>query len=141
VDFLEGKSLYRADPRSGSTSPTGSGSVNATREVIISAGTFNTPQVLKLSGIGPKQELQHFKIPVLVNLPGVATNLQDRYETTVVGQDNHRLCHHVQVYFYANDARSHALLNGENGIDAITKGLMERMELQSVLLRSLGGRW
>lgn len=86
VDFLDGQSLYGADPRSGSASPTGSGSVNATREVIISAGTFNTPQLLKLSGIGPKSELEKFGIPVLVDLPGVGTNLQDRYETTVVGQ-------------------------------------------------------
>lgn len=80
VDFLDGQSLYRADLRSGSASPTGSGSVNATREVIISAGAFNTPQLLKLSGIGPAQELQQFNIPVLVDLPGVGTNLQDRYE-------------------------------------------------------------
>jgi choline dehydrogenase len=85
VDFLDGQSLYRADLRSGSASIVGSGSVNATREVILSAGTFNTPQLLKLSGIGPKAELEQFNIPVLVDLPGVGTNLQDRYENTVVG--------------------------------------------------------
>jgi choline dehydrogenase len=54
--------------------------------VIISAGSFNTPQLLKLSGIGPKKELESFDIPVLVDLPGVGTNLQDRYEATVVGK-------------------------------------------------------
>ncbi|RFU33001.1 hypothetical protein B7463_g3332, partial [Scytalidium lignicola] len=86
VDFLDGQSLYRADPRAGSASPTGSGSVNATREVILSAGSFNTPQLLKLSGIGPAAELQKFNIPVLVDLPGVGSNLQDRYENTVVGK-------------------------------------------------------
>lgn len=86
VDFLDGHSLYRADLRANNTSPTGSGSVNATREVIISAGTFNTPQLLKLSGIGPQSELDEFGIPVLVDLPGVGTNLQDRYENTIVGE-------------------------------------------------------
>ncbi|KPM41730.1 hypothetical protein AK830_g4837 [Neonectria ditissima] len=86
VDFLEGASLYRADPRSGSAKTSGSGSVNVDREVIVSAGAFNTPQLLKLSGIGPKKELASFDIPVVVDLPGVGTNMQDRYEATVIGK-------------------------------------------------------
>lgn len=86
VDFLQGKSLYRADPRSGSATAGKPGSINATREVILSAGTFNTPQLLKLSGVGPKEELQKFNIPVLVDLPGVGKNMQDRYETSVIGK-------------------------------------------------------
>lgn len=52
----------------------------------MAAGAFNTPQLLKLSGIGPKAELQSFNIPVVVDLPGVGTNLQDRYETTIIGK-------------------------------------------------------
>lgn len=86
VDFLDGRSLYRADPRSASSSAGTPGAVNATREVILSAGAFNTPQLLKLSGIGPASELSLFSIPVVVNLPGVGTNLQDRYETGLVGK-------------------------------------------------------
>ncbi|KAJ5288688.1 hypothetical protein N7478_001718 [Penicillium angulare] len=87
VEYLRGQSLYRADPRAPTTSSTGiPGSVNATREVILSAGSFNTPQLLKLSGIGPKGELSKFGIKTLVNLPGVGANLQDRYETGVVGK-------------------------------------------------------
>lgn len=83
---MEGSYLYRADPRSGSATVTGSGSVNASREVILAAGAFNTPQLLKLSGIGPQAELESFDIPVIVDLPGVGTNMQDRYEATVVGK-------------------------------------------------------
>ncbi|KAF3920598.1 hypothetical protein ABW21_db0202031 [Orbilia brochopaga] len=84
VEFLDGKSLYRADPRSGSASPGNAGRVTVTREVILSAGAFNTPQLLKLSGVGPKAELERFNIPVISDLPGVGTNLQDRYEIGVV---------------------------------------------------------
>lgn len=78
VDFVTGQSLYRADPRSGDVGSGVAGSVNATAEVIISAGAFNTPQLLKLSGVGPKEELSSFGIPSIVDLPGVGTNLQDR---------------------------------------------------------------
>ncbi len=86
VDFLTGNSLYRADPRSGGAPAGTPGSVNASREVILSAGAFNTPQLLKLSGVGPADELKSLSIPVLVDLPGVGTNLQDRYETSLVGK-------------------------------------------------------
>lgn len=86
VDFLDGKSLYSADPRWSSSNAGTPGSVNASKEVIISAGTFNTPQILKLSGIGPKKELAALGIPLLADLPGVGTNLQDRYEVGVIGE-------------------------------------------------------
>jgi choline dehydrogenase len=85
VDFLDGESLYSADPRAAGAKGT-PGSVNATREVIISAGTFNTPQILKLSGIGPKAELEKFNISVIVDLPGVGANLQDHYEISTVSK-------------------------------------------------------
>lgn len=58
--------------------------LRASREVILCGGAFNTPQLLKLSGIGPKEELQRHGIDVRVDLPGVGTNLQDRYEVPVV---------------------------------------------------------
>lgn len=57
-----------------------------TNELIVAGGTFNTPQLLKLSGVGPKAELNAFNIPVVVDLPGVGGNMQDRYEVTVVGK-------------------------------------------------------
>lgn len=51
--------------------------LTAKREVIVSAGAIHTPQLLKLSGVGPAVELQNLLIPVMVDLPGVGTNLQD----------------------------------------------------------------
>ncbi|CZR62735.1 related to glucose dehydrogenase [Phialocephala subalpina] len=86
VQYLDGVGLYSTTPSSAAGNPTGNGSLYATREVIISAGAYNTPQLLKLSGIGPKAELQQFDIPVVFDSPGVGTNLQDRYETAVVSK-------------------------------------------------------
>jgi choline dehydrogenase len=60
------------------------GTALAGKEVIISAGTFNTPQLLKLSGIGPADELRRLGIPIVVYLPGVGENLQDRYENSII---------------------------------------------------------
>ena len=86
VDYLAGKSLYRADTRASRDDVDGvPGSVNARREVIVAGGTFNTPQILKLSGIGPASELRSHGIPVVRDLPGVGGNLQDRYEVGIAG--------------------------------------------------------
>jgi choline dehydrogenase len=54
--------------------------VRARREVIISAGPINSPQLLKLSGVGPQAELAALGIPVVHDLPGVGENLQDHLE-------------------------------------------------------------
>ena len=51
----------------------------ATREVIISAGTINSPQLLQLSGIGHPQKLQSLGINAQHALPGVGENLRDHY--------------------------------------------------------------
>lgn len=51
--------------------------VNATKEVVLSCGTIGSPQVLLLSGIGPKDELDRHKITQHHNLPGVGKNLQE----------------------------------------------------------------
>ncbi len=54
--------------------------VRADREVILSAGSIASPQLLKLSGIGPAAELQQHGIAVVKDLPGVGENLQDHLE-------------------------------------------------------------
>ncbi|MBL8951340.1 MAG: GMC family oxidoreductase, partial [Myxococcaceae bacterium] len=56
----------------------------ASREVILSAGVFNTPQLLMLSGIGERAQLEQHGIAPVAEVPGVGKNLQDRYEAPVV---------------------------------------------------------
>jgi choline dehydrogenase len=51
--------------------------VFASQEVILAAGAVHSPQLLQLSGIGPSGILNSFGIPVLEDLPGVGSNLQD----------------------------------------------------------------
>ncbi len=50
------------------------------RELILSGGPINSPQLLKLSGVGPAAELREFNLPVIHDLPGVGENLQDHLE-------------------------------------------------------------
>ncbi|KAK1911683.1 hypothetical protein P3342_012987 [Pyrenophora teres f. teres] len=64
VEFLDGQYLYKASPKSGGASGT-PGSATASREVIVAGGTYNSPQLLKLSGVGPSDELKKFNIPLL----------------------------------------------------------------------------
>lgn len=55
----------------------------ATKEVILSGGAINTPQLLMLSGVGDASVLSEHNIPVVANLPGVGKNLQDHLEVYI----------------------------------------------------------
>lgn len=50
----------------------------ATKEVLLAAGAVHTPQILQLSGVGPKRLLQKFKIDMVADLPGVGANFHDQ---------------------------------------------------------------
>ncbi|TFK46071.1 alcohol oxidase [Heliocybe sulcata] len=49
----------------------------ARKQVVLSAGAIHTPQILMLSGIGPAEQLKQHSIPVVIDLPGVGSNLLD----------------------------------------------------------------
>lgn len=51
--------------------------LSATKEVILTAGTFHSPQLLQISGIGAREHLEALSIPVVADIPGVGQNLQD----------------------------------------------------------------
>lgn len=65
VMYWKGGQLKRADVRG---------------EIILSAGTIGSPQILQLSGIGPGAHLQEFAIKVVHDLEGVGANLQDHFQ-------------------------------------------------------------
>jgi choline dehydrogenase len=85
VFYREGRRLYRA-----AAQPRGQAGeekfVSARREIILAGGTFNSPQLLMLSGVGDAQHLAEHGIATVKDLPGVGRNLQDRYEIGVVNR-------------------------------------------------------
>ncbi len=76
VEFMTGKNLTQQ--------------VRARKEVILSAGAFQSPQLLMLSGIGPVDTLRSVGIPVKKELPGVGQNLQDHVFTGISSLSSQR---------------------------------------------------
>jgi choline dehydrogenase-like flavoprotein len=97
VEYRLGKRLYEADPEAEKHPGAAQDRRDAAkivrvypkREVIVSCGAFNTPQLLMLSGIGPADQLRSIEaangkpFPVRVVREGVGRNLQDRYEVAL----------------------------------------------------------
>jgi len=57
--------------------------IGCTSEIVLCGGSINSPQLLMLSGIGPKEHLMDLKIPLVHDLPGVGKNLQDHLTVNV----------------------------------------------------------
>lgn len=81
--------------------------VRAANEVILTAGSYVSPKLLMLSGIGPEEELARHGIKTRVNLPGVGSNLQDHHE--------------VPVSAYTNG--KHGYFGEEQGVKMVVNGL------------------
>lgn len=70
--------------------------VFAKREVILSAGAIGTPHLLMLSGIGPRDNLEHVGVPVIKDAPGVGRNLQDHI---AIGGLSFRIDHEISLIY------------------------------------------
>jgi choline dehydrogenase-like flavoprotein len=75
-------------------------------EVLMAAGSYNTPKILMLSGIGPAAHLSSMGVKVIHDLPGVGENLQDHHEVPVVAATN------GHFGYYGEDKGFRALWNG-----------------------------
>ncbi|MCL6705946.1 GMC family oxidoreductase N-terminal domain-containing protein [Pseudomonas sp. R2.Fl] len=64
----------------------GEGVVRADREVILSSGAIGSPRLLMLSGIGPADHLKSVGVPVVLDQPGVGSNLQDHLDLFVIAE-------------------------------------------------------
>ncbi|PWY96627.1 oxidoreductase [Aspergillus sclerotioniger CBS 115572] len=110
--------------------------IKATREVILSAGVFHTPQLLELSGIGDREVLSSLGIPVVVENSGVGRNLQNHLMSVLPCPLNKvpeledvasgvkalafvRLDEEVQADLAAR------FLSGEQGPDKVLRGILE----------------
>ena len=60
--------------------------VHARREVILCAGTLNSPKLLQLSGVGPGALLREHGVPVVADLPGVGDNLRDHFTVRIAAR-------------------------------------------------------
>jgi choline dehydrogenase-like flavoprotein len=58
--------------------------LHARREVVLSAGALQSPQILQLSGVGAGSELQALGVPVVHDLPGVGRHLHDHLDSIIV---------------------------------------------------------
>lgn len=103
--------------------------VRARKEVILSAGAFGSPQLLMLSGVGPKDHLHEKAIPLVCDLPGVGENLQDHID---------------YVYAYHGPSHSDTFGLSLRGMFRVLKGLLQWLTKRKGLMTSViveSGAW
>ena len=71
----------------------------ARREIVLCCGTFDTPKLLLLSGIGPSQHLDEMGIPVKVQLAGVGEHLLDHPEGVIIWEAKHPVSDETTQYW------------------------------------------
>jgi choline dehydrogenase len=134
VEYLSGERLYRAHGQP-SLEAGERRTIRPSREVLLCGGAFNTPQLLMLSGIGPRDALERHGIAVRVDLPGVGQNLQDRYEVSVVNRMNFEAWGVLEgARFVRGDRQYRQWAEGREGVYGTNGGVL------GLITRSSPGR-
>ena len=107
--------------------------VRTSGEVLLASGAFVSPQILMLSGIGPAEQLRGLDIPVVADLPGVGSNLQDHAAVSVDVET-----HGIEGYSGQHSGLRHAPQRG--GIPAVPQRPCGEQRSGSVLVPCAGGR-
>lgn len=114
----QGKRLLRVDDAHRADTPFEEVLYRARKEVILSAGTFASPQTLMLSGVGPRAQLEEFKIPVVVDAPDVGRNLVDHLEVGLV----HEMCAERIVWRYQACLALNSIADEQKRLAAVPPG-------------------
>lgn len=125
--------------------------LTATREIVLSAGTINSPQLLMLSGIGAGEALRTQGIEVVHHLPGVGANLQDHVSVGITAHDKSRSSMALNWRTFAKMAVAgarYALIRGgpfssnaaEAGGFIRTQPGLDRPDVQLTLVVGMKGR-
>jgi len=161
VEGVVGDHLYEASPLQQPVPANAEVRLFTRGEVVLCGGSFNTPQLLMLSGIGDGSHLAEHGIQFLcgadgkpmsegrfdekgdalphapvINLPGVGSNLQDRYEVTVVSELSKDLSTLADLSFRPGDSKDPgrtAWLEGKKGLYATNGGILAILRRSSAL--------
>ncbi|KAK4182808.1 putative GMC oxidoreductase [Podospora australis] len=105
---------------------------HAKKEVLLAAGAIHTPQILQLSGVGPKKLLEKFSIPVVADLPGVGANFHDQPSIIIPYNVTNNIHPNVGTLNEdpAYDAAQRALYDtSKTGPYVLTRGLSSNLAL------------
>lgn len=92
--------------------------LSAKNEVILSAGVFQSPQLLMVSGVGPAETLRKYGIPVIADRPGIGQNMWVRFKTSMLRQFER----------YADSTKDHVFFGPAHRVNLITSSAMANPE-------------
>ena len=112
--------------------PAGRDTARAGREVIVSGGAYGSPHLLQLSGLGPAEHLQDMGVPVVKDIPGVGSNLQDHFNTFCTYRISKNLSlnalHYSLMHRLVSGARYVFLRSGPMSGNGLSVGAMVRSD-------------